>query len=118
MKALQEIKKALLKIGNNQEPTMNSTYSKETYQYFLGLWKQAVIAQKVLPKLNTLIEQMESEELVDKIAEAINDGDTRHALKWEEIRALQVVDGYLVAKSCYKHTNAQAQAVLNVIKEL
>ncbi len=74
------------------------------------------MADKCLHIIKSLIAELESDELVEKVASVINNSHPLHGSKWDEIIRLAALDGYMVAKGVVKNTRLQAKAAVNVIK--
>ncbi len=64
--------------------------------------------------LDTLIAELESAELVEKIAEAHNNADSSNNYSWKELVERNIKDG--LHERYIKDMRIQAQAVINAIK--
>jgi len=75
--------------------------------------------EEALTLTQELIDGLDSEELVEKVAEAVWGKSLLHGdIGWTEATLLEKTDGYLNAKKLVANAREQATAAINAIKEM
>lgn len=88
----------------------NPKYAQITYEDYLKI-------QQVAPFIDSILAELDSPELIGKVAEVINNSHPLHAEKWNTIANLSECDGYMNAKNIVRNTRIQAKATIEAIKE-